>query len=330
MTDFVCIGDVTQDNFFFINDAEVRCDLRTDRCELALKYGEKIPAEEIGVSVGGNGGNVAAGLVKLGFKTKLMTIFGGDERGAWIKRRLLETGVDLEDSVTEEKRMSNMSGIIIFRRERTILTYHAEGEAKVGEIPETGWIYISSPAGKDQGVAYSEVQKYKETHPDVKVAMNPPWWDLKRGEDYLQPILEATEVLLLNWEEAETLLSYQGSKATGERQKTAKEMLTNLVKLGPKIAVVTDGTNGAYGHNGEKFWHCKPYGLGLVEPTGAGDAFSSGFLGGLASGESVGSAMKWGAINAYSVIQKIGGQAGLLSREQVAPVKKADWGPEEI
>ncbi|MBI4099417.1 carbohydrate kinase family protein [Candidatus Microgenomates bacterium] len=332
MTDFVCIGDVTQDNFFFINDAEVHCDLRTDECELALKYGEKIPAEDIGVSVGGNGGNVAAGLAKLGLRTKLLTVFGGDERGVWIKRQLLAANVDLEDSVTEEKRMSNMAGIILFRRERTILTYHAQGEAKLGEIPETKWIYVSSPAGKDQGETYNAILKYKEQHKEVKIAANPPLWDLKRGKETIQPVLGVLDVLILNWEEAETLLGSKKSKIKGQKSLSAKETLTQLATMGPKVVVVTDGTNGAYAGDGKGFWFCKPYGMGAVEPTGAGDAFSSGFLANYSQTGVAGMAMVWGAVNAFSVIQKIGGQAGLLSREEITvkPGQNPDWGPEEI
>lgn len=328
MTDFVCIGDVTQDNFFFINNAEVHCDLRTDECELSLKYGEKIPVEEIGVSAGGNGGNVAVGLSRLGLKTKLMTIFGGDERGAWIKRQLLASNVDLENSVTEEKRVSNMSGIILFRRERTILTYHAEGEARLGEIPETSWIYISSPAGKDQGATYDRVQKQKAAHPEVKIATNPPLWDLKGGRATLEPILKITDVLFLNWEEAETLLGAQKAKGVSE----AKKMMQELLALAPKVVVVTDGTAGAYGSDGKDFFFCKPYGMGAVEPTGAGDAFSSGFLAAMATGLTLNEAMKWGAVNAFSVIQKIGAQEGLLTKSemQIRPGEKSGWGPEEI
>jgi len=332
MTDFVCIGDVTQDNFFFIDEAEVHCDLRTDQCELALKYGEKIPVEEIGQSAGGNGANVAAGLSKLGFSTKLMTIFGGDERGAWIKRKLMEAGVDLESATTEEKRMSNMSGIILFRRERTILTYHSDGEARIGEIPETKWVYISSPAGKDQGTSYEMVKEYKKNHPGVKIAANPPMWDLKTGRNFLKPILEITDVLVLNWEEAETLLGSQKLKVKNQKLQGAKELLAGMAETGAKIVVVTDGPDGAYAFDGETFWHCGSFGVGAVEPTGAGDAFSSGFLAGLIDCGTVTGAMKWGTVNSYSVIQKIGSQAGLLSREEVRikPGEKTNWDPKQI
>ncbi|MBM4402687.1 MAG: carbohydrate kinase family protein, partial [Candidatus Cloacimonetes bacterium] len=59
-----------------------------------------------------------------------------------------------------------------------------------------------------------------------------------------------------------------------------------------------------------------------LEMTGAGDAFSAGFLASLTLGENVSEAMRWGNANSASVIQKIGSQEGLLNREQLGKMLK--------
>ena len=53
------------------------------------------------------------------------------------------------------------------------------------------------------------------------------------------------------------------------------------------------------------------------ERTGAGDAFSSTFVSALALGKTPLEALLWGPVNSMSVVQYIGAQEGLLSREKL-------------
>lgn len=280
MLDFFCLGDAAQDNFFFINEASVHCDLRTAECQLSLKYGQKIPVESIGVSLGGNAANVAVGLARLGVKASLATVFGDDDRGAWLKRQLMENGVELGNSQTNPDRQSNISSVIVFKGERTILTYHGGEPEEIKNIPQAQWYYLTSGAPMDV--------------PDGKIALNPGARDLKKGRDYLQPIIDKTEVLIMNKEEAEML---------GE--------------LGPKITVITDGSNGATVYTTGKTITMPAIGGKAIEATGAGDAFSSGFLAALFFGKDPETALGWGLKNSGAVIQKVGAIAGLLTKEEI-------------
>lgn len=54
-----------------------------------------------------------------------------------------------------------------------------------------------------------------------------------------------------------------------------------------------------------------------LERTGAGDAFASTFSAAIALGKSVEDALKWGSVNSMNVCQKVGAQAGLLSRSEI-------------
>jgi sugar/nucleoside kinase (ribokinase family) len=96
------------------------------------------------------------------------------------------------------------------------------------------------------------------------------------------------------------------------------QLLDGLLKLGPKIAIVTDAANGSYATDGETAWHLgtRPE-IPRVEATGAGDAFSSAFAVSLLLGNDIPEAMRWGTFNAESVIQKIGPQAGILRKKEL-------------
>ena len=70
-----------------------------------------------------------------------------------------------------------------------------------------------------------------------------------------------------------------------------------------------------------------------VSRTGAGDAFASTFTSALILGKAVKEALQWAPVNSAYVVQQIGAQKGLLTREQLEEyLKKApsDYKPRKI
>lgn len=323
MIDFVCIGDVTQDNFFFLSEEEasLHCQLNTQNCELALKYGQKIPAEKFVQTVGGNAANVAVGLSRQGLNISLVTVFGGDDRGSLIQKSLLKENVNLENSLVDSKRESNNSCILVFKGERTILTYHSNGEDNLIDLPMAKWFYVTSSSGRDSKGLHEKVILKKKNNPDIKIAFNPAVSDIKKGLDSLKPILAETSILILNWSESMELLKNQNLDIGDQKAIVAKEMLRKLSELRPRVVVITDGANGAYAFDGHRNIFCEPARwFQVMETTGAGDAFSSGFLSGFVISSNMDEALPWGMINSGSVVGKPGGQEGLLSAGQIQKV----------
>ena len=95
------------------------------------------------------------------------------------------------------------------------------------------------------------------------------------------------------------------------------ELLEHLRELGPKIVVITDGQKGSYAYDGAKKYYLNIFDAPIVERTGCGDAFGSGFTAALAYGGDVKEAMRWGNVNASGVIQYVGAQKGLYTREEI-------------
>ena len=125
----------------------------------------------------------------------------------------------------------------------------------------------------------------------------------------LYDLLKVSYALFINVEEAQMI----------SRESTLEihHLATALWKLGPKKVVITDGKNGAYSFDGKELMHCPIFPGKLVEATGAGDAFATGFLGALMHGQLHNEALRWGSVNSASVVGKVGPQPGLLSSTQI-------------
>jgi sugar/nucleoside kinase (ribokinase family) len=83
--------------------------------------------------------------------------------------------------------------------------------------------------------------------------------------------------------------------------------------LGPKIVCITDKKKFVTAYDGLKTYKLKPHKIKVVERTGAGDAFASGFVAGLIRGKDIKFSLKIGLANAESVIRYFGAKNKLLT-----------------
>ena len=106
---------------------------------------------------------------------------------------------------------------------------------------------------------------------------------------------------------------------TGRSYDDLQSLAEGLHELGPEIAVITDGPNGSYASYDGKMVTIPNYPdpADPLDRTGAGDAFASTIVSALALGEKMDDALTWAPINSMSVVQQLGAQAGLLSRDEI-------------
>jgi fructokinase len=75
---------------------------------------------------------------------------------------------------------------------------------------------------------------------------------------------------------------------------------------------MTKGEKGVVVSDGKYMWSAPSFSVSVQDATGAGDAFSSGFLSGLIKSNDIPFAIKLGMANSVSCIGKIGAKNGLL------------------
>jgi len=310
--DLLAVGDATIDTFLFIEDAQVTCTLHKDECQLCVNYADKLPVQKMERMVAGNAANNAVGSSRLGLKTSFVCQLGNDGPGDWIYEKLKEEKVNTSLIAIDKKFETNASTILSFQGERTIFVYHAPRKyALPKKMPPAKFVYYTSVGEHHARLNKDIVQYVKKI--GARLAFNPGTYQMRAGLKTLLPVFAVTDILFVNKEESSRILGMKGDIRT---------YLLAFHELGIKICVITDGQAGSYAYDGEKFYHMGIPKTKVVERTGAGDSFATGFVAALFYGKSVRDAMCWGTMNASSVVMYTGPQKGLLTRSKIEAFHK--------
>jgi sugar/nucleoside kinase (ribokinase family) len=112
--------------------------------------------------------------------------------------------------------------------------------------------------------------------------------------------IENSDIIIMNREEVEGLTGIKNMNLAMKR----------LNKLNAETVVVTLGSKGAVAFDGKKFYKDRGFNPRVVDPTGCGDSFTSGFLHCILKGKDIPRALNFANANAALEILDIG-QHGL-------------------
>lgn len=321
----VTLGNAIIDAFLTIHDANACCRFNKRDNELCIESGEKILLDSCSFLLGGGACNVGVGLARLGQKTGIIAEIGTDEFAQKVKNTLLAEHVSLELLKTED-RPTSFSMILNFQKDRTIFTNQVTSAHNFSFDTFQARLFYLAALGREWKEVYKNVALHKKNH-DILLAFNPGPLQLEEGRDEVLEVAAVADFLFVNKEEAAKIFNFQFSRLDSakraifnenEEKVQMKKLLYTAQEHGSKAVVITDGNNGSYAVDETgKIYFLGIFPAEVVEKTGAGDAYSSGFLSAILFGESVLEGMRWGAVNSASVIGHIGAQKGLLSSEEI-------------
>ena len=307
MYDVISLGSATVDAFAYTR----RTQLITRNCcgsikdLIAYPVGSKILIEKLNFYVGGGGTNTAVAFSRMGLKAAYLGNLGKDGNGDRVIEELKKDKVDFIG--TRSNHRTNYSVILdSLEHDRTILAYKEASEfLKLNSIKKnklkTRWFYFASSIGESLSTQKKLVDYAKKNN--IKIAFNPSNYETEKGVRFIHKILEDTEVLILNKEEAELLVG----------KGTPKKTLKTLTMLGPKTVIITNGNDPLQCCHDGMHYIAYPLKIKPLESTGAGDAFASTFIGALIKGKKIEDALRLGVTNAQSVISHFGAKNNLLS-----------------
>lgn len=304
----VSIGAAVQDVFLSHSDEfKPVSDRSAHEQFMKLELGGKADVNKIDFSTGGGATNAAVTFARQGLEAVFMGTIGHDPAGSAVLEDLDREGVDTTHVSYSERYNTGYSVLLLAPSgERTILTYRGASthyDAKYFKLHglEADWLYVSSMAGSMETLDTIFAQARNKE--GAKVFFNPGKGELKQPGK-LKALLEDVEVLSVNKEEAAQIVEGQ----------SLEELIRHILHYVP-VAIISDGPNGVIASDGKTIVRAGMYqDVKVIDRTGAGDAFGSGFLSQWSQGRSLKDSIVFASANSTSVVTKIGAKTGILAK----------------
>ena len=303
----LAIGKTVQDVFLTSEEFDPHKEGKVMYTHLPL--GLKMEVEDVTFSTGGNAGNVAVTLARQGLHVDYMWTLGHDPASETILRELDHEGVNTSHVTQKEHYQAGYSTILIATNgERTILNHRGVSTDNTGKdldfaaIEAADWVYPTSLA--NGGIELLAKIIHHAEKGGTKVMLNPAGPELAEPAK-LKGLLESVEILCVNKEEMQQLV--EGN--------TMEELVMHALNY-VKVAIVSDGPNGVVASDGKTIVKAGMYeDVKVLDRTGAGDAFASGFLSQWVQGKSLVDSIVFGSANSTSVVRYIGAKTGILPHD---------------
>lgn len=301
MHDLISFGDITID-LFFKGDSLTQKDNH-----FFLAIGGKYSASYFHESLGGGGANVAVGCAHFGLDCAVIGKIGENPFKQMIIQKLVKKGVSCE-FLKAEKEYMNISSILLDKSgERTIIHYrtpHAHvilNDYLSDKIIPSKIIYM----GNMPDVSYAErihtLSLFKKQSSMICLSLG--ILDCRDKFAHLKNLLACADILILNTHEYAELVKKEYTVIDFNKSSA------DLIQFDNRLLILTDGEKGSYAYYKKTVFYQKAIPpKKIVDTTGAGDAFTSGFLSTYLNHKDIQKAMCAGAEYASMIVSKIGAQ----------------------
>jgi sugar/nucleoside kinase (ribokinase family) len=351
------IGGATQDIFLQYSGADAMTITKNNATQnyMLFESGEKVEIDDLRYSTGGGATNSAAAFKRLGFDVSCFCNIGNDSAGKHVLESLSKEGVDTSFINISNTNQTGVSCILnTARGDRTIFAYRGANsnleldKLPFDEIKHSKQLYITS-LSNNSAELLPQIASFAKQH-NIPVAINPGISQLAKGTLTLKKSLNYIDILILNSSEARTFM--HALIETDENYKKALEspschnpctlnlpdihpylmesplayedayfsmnkFFKEVLNMGPKIVVVTNGANGVYVVTDHTGYFHPSLKIKVSSTVGAGDAFGSCFVASLLHGHKLPDALRNGITNSASVLQHLDAKTGLLSLQQL-------------
>lgn len=306
------VGSLTLDLFF----QDKSLTIKKNRFNLAL--GGKYVVNDFNQGIGGGGGNVAVGLSRAGLQTALWAQIGSGGVSLLIKSKLIEEKVEIK-ALEQAANFSNISIILLSEKgERTIINHRSHrlelsfNRTVQTLIKDAQALFLGNLPELSLELR-QQILEYAKKH-GLTTFLNLGVKDCRLRLKALKNLLTFVDYMIINRYELADILNIPAS-----------EVMPNIINYQPQIfknsqtvLIVTDGEFGSYAQTFNQINFQRAYKVPrVVDATGAGDAFTSGFISGIMYKYKLPRCLMSGAKNAASIIQKINAQDGLLNHSQL-------------
>lgn len=243
-------------------------------------------------SCGGVARNIAENLARLGCNASIISCIGEDKEGEWILQETKKHGVDISPVWRlPAQRTGTYTALLDIDGELVVSMANMDiYDSLTPEMFAERWPHIAAAqvVFLDTNLPADCLEYLIRRCQEERIPLYVDPVSSAKAQKLPQR-LDGVEAILPNREEAELLAGVPIHSL--EDCEKACQIIRGR---GVKHVVITLGEQGVYYQSGETAEHIPPYPAEVVDVTGAGDAFASGLLYGIVSGETFSRACRLG------------------------------------
>jgi sugar/nucleoside kinase (ribokinase family) len=299
MYDLVSIGTVVFDLFFKGESLT----FENDRFELAI--GGKYFVDTFYENLGGGATNVAVGAKKNGMSVGLAATIGDNVFKKLILEKLDEQQIDHSLSIIEPDYYNISAVLVAGTGDRTIVNYRSKNqlmystEEQFEKLSQTKCIYLANLPSITLDDRAKMLQFFKNngimTFSNIGVA------DCKKPFEEIRNFLTHIDVLIINCHEFAEMVR-KPYEEINFKEYVKDQYLGEFKNL---ALILTDGTNGSYGYYDGTVYFEPAVKAEVVDATGAGDAYTAGFISEFYKTKDIQAGMKNGAKYSSAIVSRV-------------------------
>ena len=267
---------------------------------------------------GGSPANIAMNVKALGGRSALVAAVGKDRMGEFLKETIKQRG--LTDGIIQENKAST-SMVLVNKTTGTPIPifyrgadYQLDYTNELKELAsESKILHFSSwPISQEHSRKTIENLIEQAKAEGTLISFDPNyhpalWQEGHDGIDYIKELIKHVDIIKPSEDDAERIFGPD----------TVDNQIKKFLDLGAKLVVMTLGKDGLVVANGEQMVHRKTKATKVVDATGAGDAFWSGFYTGLCKGKTILEAVDDGSRTSAYKLQYVGAVVELPTLEEL-------------
>jgi len=276
---------------------------------------DTVRLETLKTTSGGDALNAAINMAKLGIKVGLIGKVGNDPFGEYLINRARKYGVITDGVKVAQEHTTSTSIVMVENSAERHFAYYGKTndslcihDIDMDLLAKARFVHVGSCMSL-KGLEYSGIAElFKKAGSLCKTTSMDVTWDVEgKWLEKIEDALYHTDIFMPSYDEAKAI--------TGLEE--LEQMKDFFKKYGIKVLVVKLGSEGCYVTDFRNEYRIKTFNnVPVVDTTGAGDAFVSGFLTGMSKGWNIYSCGLFGNAVASNCVMEFGATDGVKTLKE--------------
>ena len=284
-------------------------------------YDDSFDCSQYTKHFGGSPANIAMNIKRLGGNSALSSAVGNDGLGDFLINHLKNNNIDTRYI----SKVNNSTSMVLVSKSKTTpvpifyrgADYNLQYDDNIEYALKNCKIVHFSCWPISQKNSRKTIEKviYKAKENNILIGFDPNYHEMiweknHNGLEYIKNIISKVDIIKPSEVDAERIFGCD----------TPENQVKKFIDLGAKLVIMTLGKDGAIVTNGDETLKFKTFDTEIVDTTGAGDAFWSGFYTGLTKSYSLKDSLNLGFATSAFKLKHVGAIANLPTIEEIKDI----------